>query len=148
MKRGIIILILALLVACAAKEAPQPTDKPVVMEEIKIVEEDTTMPAKPAYEPPPTAPTDDVDVEIGLDAQENECLPSEMIAREGNKVRLIVTAQDEDHTFEMVSFMIKEELPKGEDVTIEFVANKKGDFTYECVTKDHTAKSKGNLHVI
>jgi plastocyanin len=145
MKRGIIILILALLAACAAKETVQ--EKPVVMEEIKIVEEETTMPSKPMYEPPPTGP-EGADVEVELDAQENECLPSEMIARMGNKVRLIITAQDDDHTFEMISFMIKENLPKGEDVTIEFTANKQGDFTYTCITKDHSAKSKGTFHVI
>lgn len=145
MKRGIIILLFVMLVACAAKETVQ--EKPVVMEEITIVEQETTMPAKPMYEPPPTGP-EGADVEVKLDAQENECLPSKMIARNGNKVRLIITAQDEDHTFEMISFLIKEDLPKGEDVVIEFTANKQGEFTYECVTKDHSAKSKGTLHVI
>ncbi len=147
MKRGVIILILVMLVACAAKPASQPVQTQPVMQEIKIVEEDTTMPAKPMYEPPPTGP-EGVDVEVKLDAQENECLPSKIVARMGNKIRLIITAQDDDHTFEMMSFLIKEDLPKGEDVAIEFIANKQGDFTYECVTKDHSAKSKGILNVI
>jgi plastocyanin len=147
MKRGIIILILVMLVACAAKPAARPMQTQPVMQEIKIVEEDTTMPAKPMYEPPPTGP-EGVDVEVELDAQENECLPSKIVARIGNKVRFIITAQDEDHTFEMISFMIKEKLPKGEDVAIEFTANKQGEFAYECVTKDHSAKSKGTLQVI
>lgn len=146
--RGIIILILALLVACAAKTATQPTDKPVVMEEIKIVEEDTTMPAKPMYEPPPTAPQDDVDVEIKMDAKAFEFLPDELVARKGNKVRLIITSQDMTHRFIMPSYNIDEELPQGEDVVIEFVADKSGDFTFECIPEHAKQGMKGNFHVI
>ncbi|MEM3154910.1 MAG: cupredoxin domain-containing protein [Candidatus Woesearchaeota archaeon] len=147
MKRGIIFLMLALLVACAAQPAEKKEIVPVVMEEIKIVEEDTAMPSKPLYEPPPTGP-EGADVEAKLEAQANECLPSKLIARMGNKVRLIITAQDEDHKFTMPSFDIAEQLPKGEDVFIEFTANKQGEFTYECTIKDHAAKTKGLFTVI
>ncbi len=146
MKRGIIVLLI-LLVACAAKTAPTPEQKPVVMEEIKIVE-DTTMPAKPMYEPPPTGPTD-ADVEVKIEAKRYEFLPDEVIARQGNKVRLIITAQDVPHTFEMPSYNIKEDLPVGEDVVIEFVADKKGDFTFSCGVEGHEGQGmKGKLHVV
>jgi len=57
MKKVIALLLLLMLVACAAKQAtPQPAQQPI--QQIEIVQPETKIPEKPQYEPPPTAPTD------------------------------------------------------------------------------------------
>ncbi len=147
MGRGIVVLLLVMLVACAAKPAQQPSQSQPIMQEIKIVEEDTTMPAKPMYEPPPTGP-EGVDVEIKIDAKQFEFLPDDLVVRKGNKVRLIITSQDMTHKFIMPAYGIDEELPQGQDVVIEFVADKSGDFTFSCIPEHTKQGMKGTFHVI
>ncbi len=147
MKRGIIVLLLVMLVACAAKPVLQPVQTQPVMQEIKIVEQETAMPAKPLYEPPPTGP-EGVDVEIKIDAKQFAFLPDDLVARKGDKVRLIITSQDMTHRFIMPSYGIDEELPQGQDVVIEFTADKSGDFTFSCIPEHAKQGMKGTLHVI
>jgi len=60
MKKVIALLTLLILIACAAKPAPEPTPQPAPVQQIEIVMPEPTMPQKPLYEPPPSAPTEDV----------------------------------------------------------------------------------------
>ncbi len=57
MKKMIAILLLAMLIACAAKETA-PEQPKQQMEDIEIVTPIGAMPDKPQYEPPPTPPTE------------------------------------------------------------------------------------------
>ena len=66
--------------------------------------------------------------------------------KKGKKVRLTITSQDADHTFTLPAYKIDEKLSRGEDVTIEFIADKTGTFNWYCAVKGHEAM-KGKLLV-
>jgi heme/copper-type cytochrome/quinol oxidase subunit 2 len=70
--------------------------------------------------------------EIEMTAKKYEFSPNEIRVRAGETVRLIITAQDRKHGFEIEALKIKRELPKGEPVTIEFTADRAGTFPFKC----------------
>lgn len=70
--------------------------------------------------------------EIKVTAKKYEFNPSAIKVKQGDHVRLIVTALDHDHGFKLEAFNIDQLLKKGEAVTIEFNADKAGTFPFEC----------------
>jgi heme/copper-type cytochrome/quinol oxidase subunit 2 len=52
--------------------------------------------------------------------------------KQGDRVKLIITAIDADHGFKLEAFNIGRTLPKGEPVMIEFTADRTGSFPFEC----------------
>ena len=70
--------------------------------------------------------------EIKITAKKYEFNPSAIKVKQGDHVRLVVTALDHDHGFKLEAFSIDQLLKKGEAVTIEFTADKAGTFPFEC----------------
>jgi cytochrome c oxidase subunit II len=70
--------------------------------------------------------------EIKVTAKKYEFDPSAIKVKQGDHVRLVVTALDHDHGFKLEAFNIDQLLKKGEAVTIEFTADKAGAFPFEC----------------
>jgi heme/copper-type cytochrome/quinol oxidase subunit 2 len=70
--------------------------------------------------------------EFQMTAKKYEFTPSVITARQGETVRLIITATDRDHGFELAAFGIKQKLIKGSPTTIEFVVDKPGTFSFKC----------------
>jgi cytochrome c oxidase subunit 2 len=70
--------------------------------------------------------------EIKVTAKKYEFKPSAIKVKQGDHVRLVVTALDHDHGFKLEAFNIDQLLKKGEAVTIEFTADKAGTFPFEC----------------
>jgi len=70
--------------------------------------------------------------EIKVSAKKYEFDPSAIKVKQGDHVRLVVTALDHDHGFKLEAFNIDQLLKKGEAVTIEFTADKAGTFPFEC----------------
>ena len=70
--------------------------------------------------------------EIKVTAKKYEFNPSTIKVKQGDHVRLVVTALDHDHGFKLEAFNIEQLLKKGEAVTIEFTADKAGTFPIEC----------------
>jgi len=70
--------------------------------------------------------------EIKVTAKKYEFNPSAIKVKQGDHVRLVVTALDHDHGFKLDAFNIDQLLKKGEAVTIEFTADKTGTFPFEC----------------
>jgi len=70
--------------------------------------------------------------EIKMTAKKYEFNPSQIKVKQGDHVRLVITATDRDHGFKLEAFHIDQELKKGEAVTIEFTADKTGTFPFEC----------------
>jgi len=58
--------------------------------------------------------------------------PSEIKVRTGDAVRLKVKSVDVAHGFGLPDFNIDTRLEPGKETTVEFVANKKGTFTFFC----------------
>jgi cytochrome c oxidase subunit II len=65
-------------------------------------------------------------------AKRYEFIPGTIRVNQGDKVVLEVTAIDREHGFGLKAYGINRDLPKGKTVTIEFVADKKGEFTIKC----------------
>jgi len=70
--------------------------------------------------------------EITMTAKKYEFDPSRITVKQGEHVRLVVTALDRDHGIKIEAFHINRELRKGVPVTIDFTADKAGAFPFEC----------------
>jgi cytochrome c oxidase subunit II len=70
--------------------------------------------------------------EITMTAKKYEFSPSEIKVHVGDKVKLVITALDHKHGFQLEAFKIDTELPKGEATTIEFTADQAGTFPFKC----------------
>ncbi len=142
MKKALLLIGLLLLFACTT-EVPVPQTQQTI-EKIEIIP--TTLPDKPQYEPPPSAPAEKEAVEIIMQAKLMEFLPNEIKVKKGDEVRLIITSQDVTHRFVMPGYDINKELERGEDVVIEFTADKEGTFAFYCDVPGHE-KMRGKLIV-
>ena len=67
-----------------------------------------------------------------ITAKKYDYTPDTITVNQGDKVVLQVTATDRDHGFGIKAYNIDRALPKGQTVTIEFVADKKGEFIIKC----------------
>lgn len=70
--------------------------------------------------------------EITMTAKKYEFNPAKIRVKQGEHVRLVITATDHDHGFKLEAFQIDQELKKGKAVTVEFTADKAGTFPFEC----------------
>ena len=67
-----------------------------------------------------------------ITAKKYEFIPDTISVKQGDEVILQVTAADREHGIGIEELNIDQALPQGETVTIEFVADKKGEFTISC----------------
>ena len=58
--------------------------------------------------------------------------PSTITVDKGDTVRLRITSTDVKHGFALPDFNVSKDLNPGETVTVEFVADKAGEFTFFC----------------
>jgi len=85
-----------------------------------------------ALDPAPArVPSSDA-VEITVEAKKYEFNPNVITAKQGDRVRLVITASDRDHGFKLEAFKINQVLKKGKPTTIEFMADKAGTFPFQC----------------
>jgi cytochrome c oxidase subunit 2 len=70
--------------------------------------------------------------DIAITAKKYEFSPSEIRVRQGEAVRLSITALDRKHGFKIEALDVDRELPKGEVVTIELQADRAGTFPIAC----------------
>jgi heme/copper-type cytochrome/quinol oxidase subunit 2 len=80
---------------------------------------------------------------VGLFAQENapataagdaiqEFNPPVITVKQGQQVKLVITATDRDHGFKLTEYNIEQKLKKGVATPVEFTADKAGTFPFEC----------------
>ena len=70
--------------------------------------------------------------EISVTARKYEFVPNVIKVKQGEHVRLVMTAVDHDHGFKLAAFNIDQLLKKGEPTTVEFTADRAGTFPFEC----------------
>jgi len=70
--------------------------------------------------------------EFRMTAKKYEFNPSTVTVRKGERVKLVVTALDKDHGLKIEAFGIEQVLKKGQTTTIEFTADKSGEFPFVC----------------
>lgn len=67
-----------------------------------------------------------------MTAKKYEYNPPEIRIQQGERVRLLITATDRKHGFEIKEFNIKTDLPKGRETAVELVADRAGEFEFKC----------------
>jgi heme/copper-type cytochrome/quinol oxidase subunit 2 len=70
--------------------------------------------------------------EIKMTAKKYEFDPSTVTVKQGQHVKLVITALDRDHGFELKAFHINRHLKKGVPTTVEFTADRPGTFPFKC----------------
>jgi cytochrome c oxidase subunit 2 len=70
--------------------------------------------------------------EIKMTAKKYQYDPNVITVKQGEKVRLIITALDRKHGFKLDAFGINQVLEKGDPTIIEFTADKPGTFEFHC----------------
>jgi cytochrome c oxidase subunit II len=70
--------------------------------------------------------------EFALTAVKYNFIPNVIRVKTGDRVKLVITAQDREHGFKLVAFSIDQRLRKGKAVTVEFTADQVGTFPFEC----------------
>ena len=70
--------------------------------------------------------------EMQVTAKKYEFNPNVITVKQGERVKLIITALDRDHGFKCGAFGINQKLKKGNPTTIEFTAEKAGTFPFRC----------------
>jgi cytochrome c oxidase subunit 2 len=71
-------------------------------------------------------------VEVQVAAEKYDFKPDVITAKKGDRVKLVITALDRDHGIKIDAFHIQKKLPKGQAVTVEFIADQAGTFPFEC----------------
>src|ERR1700676_4222692 len=70
--------------------------------------------------------------EFRLTARKYEFLPNTIKVKQGDHVKLTITAIDAEHGFKLEAFQVDRILSKGESVIVEFTADRTGSFPFEC----------------
>jgi cytochrome c oxidase subunit II len=70
--------------------------------------------------------------EIQITARKYDFAPDTVRVKKGDRVKLVITALDRDHGIMIEAFHIDHKLPKGEPVTVEFMAGQAGTFPFQC----------------
>ena len=85
-----------------------------------------------------------------IKAKQWEFKPSVITVNEGDMVRLLITSEDVTHGFRLPEFGVSEILKSGQTVNIEFIADKKGTFSFFCTVSCGAGHfdMKGTLIVI
>ena len=123
MKKYLLLLgiISMLLISCSEQpKEVQPTLQPKAV-------------VGPADEPlEPIVVSDSKIKEFDITAKKFEFIPSTITVNQGDKVRLNIKSVDVTHGFAISEFGISENLRPGKTVTVEFTADKKGEYTFFC----------------
>ncbi|HXJ91663.1 MAG TPA: cupredoxin domain-containing protein [Terriglobia bacterium] len=69
---------------------------------------------------------------IQVTAKKYEFNPSVITVKQGQQVKLVITATDHDHGFKLDAYNINQKLKKGVATPVEFTADKAGTFPFEC----------------
>jgi cytochrome c oxidase subunit 2 len=70
--------------------------------------------------------------EFELTAAKYNFAPNLIKVKQGDHVKLVITARDREHGFKLAAFHVDRRLPKGEAVTVEFTADQTGTFPFQC----------------
>jgi cytochrome c oxidase subunit 2 len=69
---------------------------------------------------------------IEVIAKKYEFNPNVVTVKQGDHVKLVITAIDRDHGFKLEPFKIDLKLKKGKPTTIQFIADRAGSFRFQC----------------
>ena len=70
--------------------------------------------------------------EFSMIAKKWQFDPSTINVKQGDKVRLKIKSIDVTHGFSLLDFSVNENLEPEKEVIVEFIADKKGEFSFFC----------------
>ena len=70
--------------------------------------------------------------DIRMTLKKYEYQPNEIRVKQGERVRLLLTALDRKHGFQIKEMGINTEVEKGKETVVEFVASQAGEFQFGC----------------
>jgi len=70
--------------------------------------------------------------EFTMIAKKYEFDPGNIVVNEGDTVILHITSTDVEHGIGIPQFGVSKKLPPGVEETVQFIADKKGDYTFFC----------------
>jgi cytochrome c oxidase subunit 2 len=73
--------------------------------------------------------------EIKMTAKKYEFNPEEVRVKQGERVRLLITATDRDHGIEIKELGIKVRLEEGKETPVEFTADNPGEYEFKCAVR-------------
>lgn len=79
-----------------------------------------------------SAPASSTAATIQMTAKKYEFDPAVITVKQGDQVKLVITATDRDHGIKLAAYDIDQRLEKGVPTTVEFRADKAGTFPFEC----------------
>jgi cytochrome c oxidase subunit 2 len=79
-----------------------------------------------------SAPAASAATEVQMTAKKYEFNPAVVTVKQGDHVKLVITATDQEHGFKLAAYDIDQRLPKGVATTVEFTADKAGTFPFQC----------------
>lgn len=71
-------------------------------------------------------------VVIKMTAKKYEFSPSVVTVTKGQQVKIEITATDRTHGFAINDYNVDTKLKEGVPTTVEFVADREGEFTFKC----------------
>jgi|TARA_Y100000310_G_scaffold60623_1_gene55941 heme/copper-type cytochrome/quinol oxidase subunit 2 len=123
-----------LISACAQQQPTQEIiQQPSVIEPAReVVQPSEDLSQEPArIETPAETITSGV-VEIDMIARQWDFEPATIRVKEGDRVKLNIRNVDVTHGFVIFEFGINERLSPGKTTTVEFIADKKGEYIFFC----------------
>lgn len=70
--------------------------------------------------------------EIQMTAKKYEFDPGTITVKKGERVKLVITALDKDHGIKIEAFAVEQILKRAQPTTVEFTADKAGEFPFVC----------------
>ena len=120
MKRGLLlILILIFIIGCTSNVKVEVAPVKEKIMDPSVIQEETTEKVQELKE-------------INVVAKQFSFEPNPIIVNQGEKVRLLLTSEDVEHGFAVKEYNINEKIKPGEITTVEFTADKTGEFEVIC----------------
>ena len=148
MKKYLLILgVISMVILTACAQQSQPAAQPAHEREIAVIEpagemiketkEETAVEEPGSKAVPPTVEPKDFPAktslkEFNMIAKQWDFEPSTIFVTEGDRVKLNVKSVDVTHGISLAEFGINERLSPGKTVTVEFTADRAGEYIFSC----------------
>ncbi|MBI4143839.1 cupredoxin domain-containing protein [Candidatus Woesearchaeota archaeon] len=133
MKKLLVLLVLFLFIACSKQE--EPLSAPIRSSPVPAIPE---QPDNIIIEEPVVTPQEQVEPEttavkeFRVVASQWKFTPNTIEVSQGDRVRIIAHSEDVTHGFVIKEYDISMQLDDNTEKTVEFVADKKGTFSFFC----------------
>src|SRR3989344_6617446 len=134
-KRGIVLIALflniLLIVGCGKEENVGPGVSIVVINEAPST--NMPVPTETGQQDTEVFQADSSGVkEFSIIAKDFEFTPSTITVNKGDTVKLNIKSEDTVHGISIPEFNVNKDIPAMEEVSVEFVADKSGNFPFKC----------------